>query len=397
MKMSGGISHAALIVVCVIAVPGLAYGDDTITASADVSANAGYSSNPFSAVGSNLGSGYVQARVTPEIKLTSLQSTLTLQGLASYKRYFEHYTDSDDFGARLDYAGKPTARINTAASLRYDNSVIGQNDFFSNPLDTSVTSPPVTSGADLSLYGARYRRQTGQANAGIDIALSSRDRLAQSAFYLVSRYGKIGILANYNGYGETTGFSRQVTQALQLGVQGSISRYDYKTNLGSTTVYSPQATFSLALASEWKLDGALGASFVSREGASAKTTLTGSANLCRVASRSNFCVSGQRAALPNGIGQIQNELLLGMRYSYKLTEHSMVTANVNYTKNSAAPGAIIGGTSYLRSALGYDRRISERVHFTMDARYAKLYYGPVIHPGDFGGQLGIIVKLGRTQ
>ncbi|WP_420383822.1 hypothetical protein [Novosphingobium sp.] len=379
-----------------LAIPEIAQATDDVAFSADPSINAGYANNPFLEQGSGRGSGYVQARIDPEVKFINELTTITVAGMDTYKQYFQHYGSTNDIGAYVDYAGKPSTRLRTHAKLSYDNSIIGQNEFTTGSPDTGLSSAPVTSGSDISLIGTRDRRQQLQAEGGLVYTLSQHTTLTTTAYYVHARYSHL-TLGDYDGFGDTTGISRQVAERVQLGVQGSFAYYTYKAGFGHTSIYSPQASFSVGLTSYWKFDGAVGASFVDNSVSGSTTTFTGNINICRNTPRSDFCMTARRAALPTGSGQIQNELLIGTNYSYKITPLSTVTLNANYTQNSAIQSFITGPSKYLRGSVGYDRRVTERVHFTLEARYANIYGTSVHRSADYGAQAGISVKIGRSQ
>lgn len=396
MTICARVRRNALLFTTLLAFPEIAQATDNVAFSATASANAGYAKNPFLEVGSGTGSGYAQASIDPEVKFTNYLTTITVAGMDNYKQYFQHYGSTNDFGAYVDYAGAPSTRLKTNLKLSYDNSIIGQTGFTTSSLDTGLSSAPVTSGSDIALIGTRDRRQQLQASGGLVYTLSPHATLTTTAYYIHARYDKL-VTGDYDGFGDTTGWSRQVAERVQLGVQGSFAYYSYKAGFGHTSIYSPQATFSVGLTSYWKLDGALGASFVNNSISGNKTTFTGNIKACRTTPRSDFCVTALRAALPTGSGQIQNELLASAKYSYKITVLTSVSLNASYTENSGIETLVNGPSKYLRGSIGYDRRVTERVHLTVEARYANIYGTAVRRVGDYGVQAGVSVKIGKSQ
>ena len=397
MKAAVISSRAILLLSSFWCMPSLAHASDNVLASADVSANAGYSSNPFSVAGSNTGSGYAQIQVAPKVQITSERSVIVVSGTAAYERYFQHYADSHDFGAGLDYSGTPSQRVKTHLALHYDNSIVGQGALISGAIDPTQPSAPVTSGTDLSLYGSRDRLQTLQANGDVNFVLSARNSLVTSAHYVRSRYDQFAATGDYDGYGGSAGFSHRVSEHLQLGLQGSISHYQYQTALGDTTVYSPQFSFSATLSAYWKMDGAVGASFVNSSINGNSTALSGNLNLCRSTPRSTFCLTARRASLPTGTSGTQNEILAGGTYSYKISEHDSLSASASYTKNSAAQLNFLGASEYLNGSIGFDHALSQRIHVNLTAKYRDLFGGTVSRPSDAVIQLGIVAKIGRSR
>ena len=373
--------------------PSVAWAGEDVSVSAVSSANIGYSSNPFSEAGSNTGSGFAQIRVAPEIAMASEKNTLILSGMAQYQRYFEHYGDTYGYDGELDYKGKPSVRLQTHLNLKYDSSIIGQNNY-----DVNGSSGPVLSGSDLSLFGTRDRRQTSQANGDVNFVLSAHDTLTASAYYVQTRYDSLYAVGDYDGYGGSVGYSRQISARLQLGVQGAASHYTYRfVPGGDTTVYSPQLSFADVLTAYWKLEGAVGASFIDRGTGGHKVSFSGNIDLCHSTTRSDFCLTARRAVLPTGSSGSQNETLAGMRYSYKLSSRDSISTNVDYTKNSGILAFDVLSSSYLRGSAGYRRSLSERIDLTATAKYAHILDNSLNRSADYGGLLGVSVKLGASH
>lgn len=380
-----------------VALPGIANAQSDVRLSADASADIGYSANPFSEPLTDTGSGFAQVRVEPKAKLVDEHSVFTLSGIADYQRYFRHYGDSFDYGGGLDYRGTPGEHIKTHLNVRYDSAIVGGNDIVSGVVDTTVPSDPVLSGTDISLFGTRDRRRTLRGSGDLSIDLSARDVVAASAYFVQSRYRQFGALGDNDGYGGSVGYSRQVSEHLQIGLQGSVGRYDYSGLLGDSTVYSSQVAFSAALGGHWKADGALGVSFVDTATGGNSTAFSGNLRLCRVTTRSNFCLNALRAVLPTGITGTQTETSVGATYSYKVSERGTVVSALDYTRNGNNQLGLATQNEYLRGSLGYDHLLRERVHVIMSGQYRKVYGGLVERGADYGGQLGIAVRLGDRR
>jgi hypothetical protein len=384
----------SLLSASLIALPGVAYAQSDVRLSADATANIGYSSNPFSVATGDAGSGLAQIQVSPQLKVVNEHSVFTLSGTAEYQRYFRLYGDSENYAAGLDYSGTPGAHVKTHLNLHYDNAIIGGHDFASGVVDPNAPTEPVNSGTDIALFGTRDRRQTLDANGDLSFALSARDTIATSAYYVRSRYSLFGAVGNYDGYGGSAGYSRQVSEHLQLGAQGSVARYDYTGLLGDSTIYSARAAFTATLGPRWKLDGALGVSFVDTSTGSSSTSLSGNLNLCRTTVRTNFCLTALRAVLPTGITGTQTETAVNANYSYKVTERGTIFATAGYTRNGNDQLLIVGQNEYLRASLGYERVVRERVRVIVTGQYRKIFGGLVDREADYGGQLGLAVRFG---
>lgn len=418
-----------------IAIP--AYAQTESHLSADVSSSLGYSNNPFSTTGSDTGAGFVQVDIRPQLRLLRQNSALTISVDANVQQYFNRYARSDSYSGGLNYSFVPAEHVQGHLSASASSSVVGSSNDLSNqfnivrPLDpvgtpgtgigagsgTVITNPistiPVNAGTDIALFGTRARRRTLNAGGDVSASLSARDSVNASAFVIDSRYsggraadtniGLFGSTGDYTGYGGTVGYSRQIAEYLQAGLQGSGSRYDYSSLGGDTNVYSVQATASARVNTYWSINGALGVSFVQRELNGSQTSLSGNLSVCRRGIRSAYCLTANRAVLPTGSLGTQITTSVGGSYSYRLTEHSNISAGADYDRNSV-PRVLLGtgnalgiGNEYLRTTLNYDRQLRQRLRMTTSVNYRKIFGSNLNRPSDFGGQIGLALSLGDNR
>lgn len=377
-----------------LAVPVAAHADDDVRLSAQASATTGYSNNPFSETTGNTGSGFAQVEVQPRITYQTNRNVFTLDGLVQYQQYFRRYDSSEDYQVRLDYRGTPSEHVATHLNLGYDNSVIGGFDSFSTSVaDPSVPQTPIVSGTDIALFGTRDRRQTLSANGDIAVALSALDNVNASAFVIDTRYRDSGALNDYDGYGGSLGYARQVSEHVQLGLRGSAARYDYKGLLSDSNVYSGQVTLAMALSERWKLDGALGVSFVdTSDTGGAKASVSGNLNLCHTGDRATLCLTARRAVLPTGLTGTQEETSAGGSYRYRVTEHGTLSFAADYTNNGS--NQLVLASEYLRGSVTFEQALTKRLRLIATSYYREIFGGAANQASDFGGQIGFAVNIG---
>lgn len=381
-----------------IAVPQMALAGDDIRARAEVTTSGGYSNNPFSTSGSDLGSAYVQINAKPEIKLIAERNVFLLSGLLNYQHYFHGYSDTKDFGAGLDYSGVPNSQLTTHASVKYDSSIIGSFEAINGI--ANPTQPPPKTGPDLALFGTKQRRRSLDFVSDGAFALAAHDSLTANAYYSVLRYGAGA--NNYDAYGGGVGYARSVSAHLHLGVQMSGSRYAYQGLLGKIQVYSLQATVTDQISSYWNLTGALGVSHSARSSGSKSMSPTGNLQLCRVSERSSLCATVSGAVLPNGSTGVTTTTMAGGRYSYVLSEHSNIALSGSYSHSGNLTSAIVGhtvqsGNRSFSTTASYDRTLRQRIHLTATTRYRKIMGGTINRSDDFGGSLGVSIKFGEYR
>ena len=379
------------------AIPVMSHAQSVVSVGAEVHAEAGYAANPFTIAAGETGSGFAKISLSPQAKIESERSVVTISGTAEYQRYFRRYGDLGNYNAVLDYSGTPTERVKTHLRLRYDNSIIGRNDQILGAVDPTLPSPPVTSGPDLSLFGTRARRQSLGANGDVSIDLSARDSVAIGGFYIRSRYAQFGALGNNDGFGGSANYSRQVSERVRLGVQAAIARYNYSGLLGDTTVYSIQPSISATLGSGWKADGALGVSFVDSPAVNKRAVFSGNLRLCNASTRSNLCINAARAVLPTGITGVQNTTSLDASYSYKITEYGTLFGAAGYTRNDSSLVAGVQSNEFVRGSLGYARVIKKDIRLTISGQYRKVLGGLIERGADYGVQAGVVVGFGGRR
>lgn len=382
---------------CLVASAGVAHAQTVVRLSAEARAEAGYSQNPFSVQAVDTSSGFAKIAVSPQAKIQTERSVITISGLAEYQRYFRRYGDIGNYNAALAYNGTPSDHLKTRFDIRYDSSVIGGNDQVIGAIDPDLPTPPVTSGTDLSLFGTRDRRRTISANGNVILDLSSRDTVSVGGFYINSRYSRFAALGNNDGYGGSANYSRQVSEHLRLGLQAAIAHYDYGGLLGDTMVYTVQPSFSATLGANWKAEGALGVSFVDSSTTNSSTVFSGNVRLCNTTTRRTFCVNAARAVLPTGISGTQNTTSVDANYSYRISEHSKLFGAAGYTRNDNRLSVGAQAFEFVRGSIGYSRDVRKNIQVTISGQYRKIFGGLVERGADYGAQAGIVVRFGDRR
>jgi hypothetical protein len=379
------------------ALPGVAYAQSDIELAADVAGNIGYSTNPFTEIGDDTGSGVADIQVRPRATLRSERSVIVLSGSAQYQKYFRRYNDAQNYQAALDYSGTPSEHLTTHLGVTYDNSILGSNRGFVGPFDPTLPETPTVIGSDLALFGTRDRRSTIGVNGDLSFVLSPRDTITPSAYFVRSRYRRFS-QGNYDGYGGTLAYSRQISERLQLGLQGSASKYDYQGLAGDSTVYTVRGTGSYTFSPRWKVNGAVGVSFIDEQSRGSRATVSGNVNLCRLSELSSLCVALTRSVVPSGFAGTLTETSVGVNYSNRVSERGTIYANAAYSKNgNNNPLLLFGGNEYISATVGYERSINERLRMTANTRYRDVFGFGGNRGADYGGQVGVTYKIGDNR
>lgn len=380
----------------VLLAPCTAHAQDETRASIDVSPGVGYSSNPFSGTGGDRGSGYAVLDVSPRLQLLMPQDTLTLSGTGSFQKYFRRYSDSDSYRVSADYAGKPSARLSAHARVDISSSIIGAFDTVNNGFFDPITGVPAPT--DFGLFGSRDRRRGVYATGDFSAALSARDSITASSFYEVGRYDRFAAISNYDGFGGTLGYNRQLNSTLRAGLRGSVSRYTYPGARGNTDVVSINATGSGKINEYWTVDGAIGASFVnsSTRASTGKASLSGNVNLCRQGVNTNFCFNASRSVRPTGYNGSQYVTSVGASWSAKVSQFDTVSWSASYNKENGSRSLLFPGieSEYYSANANYARRLSERLRLTATASYRDISNANFNRKADIGGRLSLSYHFG---
>ena len=415
-----------------LAFPTAALAQQTSTG-VDITGSAGYSNNPFAQSGGNANSGFVSLDVTPHVDVQSERSSVSLSGLVHVEAYTSRYPVTDSYRASLDGRGRPSERLTVFGHVDLGSQVLGSDDQFALGSASGLTaanggfgigsggvtnpgtdpspgglgasaglSPAVTSGAlfnDIGLLGSRDRRRSIYAAAGGELTVSGRDALSLRSFVDLARYRRFGDRSNYDGVGGTLGYSRRVSAYVRAGLQGSASRYNYKSGQGSTDVFSGEGTLSGQLSRFWTIDGSLGVSIIDTalRGSRNSTSLSGSLQLCGRFARDTVCVVGSRQARASGFNGAQYVSTADLNWQHQLSARSNLALGGSYVQEGGITRLAGAQNQYLRVASTYNRQLTQRLRGLVSARYRRVFGGTTDQVNDYGGQIGFSYHLGAAR
>lgn len=400
-----------------------AHAQEQVRLSADVDASVGYSRNPFSQSGTSGGSAVASLGITPQLQVVQAHSTFTAVASARIDQYLSHYPTTAAYRGTLAYNGRPTERITTFARIDLSSSILGSFGDFPIGIITlpptggqaAPDQPPSTGpvigdgavpvipglgglGSDIGFFGTRERRRSVYATSGLTAALSARDSVSVSSFVDYARYRRF-VASDYDGYGVSLSYSRQLSAYTSLGLRGSSSRYSYRGFSRDTRVQSVEATGSTRLNRFWTVQGAVGVSFVTggTTGAGNSTSLSGNVEICRQGAQSFFCLSASRAARATGLNGSQYVSTLGTSYQRRITQRARVGFTASFVKEGGNRPLANVPDRYVFVSPSYTHQLTERLDLSASLRYRQLFGGTVSNSRDYGGQLGISYHFGRLR
>lgn len=421
---------AASLTLLLCAPSGLATAQ-VVRSSVELGAGGGYNSNPFLIEGADTGSAVLEVSAQPTISIEEERATTLISGYARHQEYLSRYGGATSLGSQATHTSRLSARTTVRANAFLDSSILG-NPAFAGPVflppgtgpgvvpgvpGTPLVPPtgvPVVPGAggptvidpvldptliDIGLLGTQARRTSYGAGLGLDLTPGARDTLSFNVSAQRSTLDENIIGGRFNQYIANASYSRQLTETLSLGVQGTVSHVDYD-DAPDATIYQPQLIFTARVSPTWTLSGSVGVAITEAGSglgpggivvpSTTSTNFAGSLTACREQARSNLCLSGSRAAAASGFGGVQNFTTLAADYRYQLAERDGITAQLNYSR--ADGGQFQFGDSEILSATGgWTRQLDERLRFSVNGGYRGLWIQNSIF--DTGGRRSDVFGL----
>lgn len=346
--------------------------------SAFASVGDGYSDNPFLLEDDNTGSGYLEVTFAPTYQLLEPTANTSLSGIYRRSEYFRRYNSSESYGASLIHNRRLDARTNLNLSIGFDSSIQGEREsilappFAAEPqgpvpIPGTDPTPPVPEGAptgtplpvDPTLIGQALRRDALSVNAIISNSPSAFDTYSLSLRANRSFSGSPAS-ADYRSFGQTTSYSRRLSELISVGGRVSIDRTDYlDARFPDATTVQPQLTYGHKLGPNLTLDAALGAVFVNSAGSDNSQSLSGNLSLCWLDARSTLCLSADRSASASGAGSVTNQLNAGLNYNYRLSSYDSVSATIGYSQSSQL--AFDLDAEYLNTTVAWNTQATQRL------------------------------------
>lgn len=324
------------------------------------------SSNPFLVDDDDAQSAAVSLTLSPNLTMTQAEGTISLDLTVRATEYTRRYASSKSAfsTARADWALDARTRLN--ASLGYSDSITGENNYF----PTEVGDIPVLE--DITLNGFRTRQRQINSSLGVNHRLSARDRIGMQAFASSSDFKSKTAGTDYASYGGNVSWDRELNSATFAGLSMGLSKFECRSGTAcSSTVVSPQATFSTTLWTRWALTASGGVSINKLRFPGDRTNsvdLSGSFSLCRQDPRTNICFSGNRAVSQTSIAGPRTGTTLAASVQHRLNQSQNIGASFGYAESGA--GRL--GTSnfrYWNARINGNTRLWRNVGLTIDGAY----------------------------
>ena len=379
-----GLSGAGLAAL-LIAGPALA----KIKPSVETQVRLGYDSNPFLQSGNDLASGYAGVTVTPKLSAATGKGEVSLTGHYDRTEYFKTYDGTDQYGAELEARQALSQKLTVFGGLRYDHSVIGQDD------DVVSGAAPIDD-TDINLIGSRARINTYSGSAGFAWQATPKDTVTVDGGYTASRYEDRPAGSNNDNYGGRIGYQRAISAKTKVGISGSAYRIDYDTPGLHSMVIQPNVTFSTQLSPRWQFDGSIGVSFTTIDlpvGPNDKSTgIAGEANLCHKGSKNTFCLFASRSVSGSGFGGTTRRSQAGFNFDQRLSEKLSLNAGGSYARSASLSG-LLPLREYVSGHVGLSNRFARNLTVGIQGQYRDVFGTGLPVKADYGAEINATLAL----
>ena len=367
------------------------------TASAVLTAEGGYGSNPFLGGSSDRQAGSLLGRIEPVVTVSGPTSQLSLTGRLEHVVFAEKYSDMTNWSV----AGSGSLSLSPVSSLG-----VGAN--FASRVRSALSSlapigengeiPPLDP-SETELAGQRVQNMGG--NASYSTSLSARDTFSISTYVTKVDYDENARSGySYTSYGASASLSRALNARITLGGSVSYAQSNYESaDYGRFRQVSPSINGNIKLSPRLTLSASAGASFsriAQTVGTRNQAYFSGQATLCYSGIRSNLCTFISRSLGSSARAATSVVTSAGANYSYKLTARSGLNLGAQYSESSSASrGPATGiGYGYAVFSGGYSRDLGRRLSLSVNARYTEPLRSVARRQGFYGG-VAVKYRLGR--
>lgn len=371
-------------------------------ASLDVSASAGFDSNPFLSERQNPEVASLRLQLAPRLEQSDGRSTLRAVGRLEHVEYLGRYRAIQNYGADVSGVHRLSERVEISAGTLLRSDILA-SDLTSPVLGSGSIDPnlpTIPGGNDVTVLGQAQRRNQFGANAGLRWTPSTRDELRFSSNFRADRFGD-GNLSDSNFYAQQLRYSRQLSDSLSIGTVVDAGIIDFAgPAFGDTRTISPQALVVAKLGDRLTASASFGVAVSRVElqgGNQTDTAFAGNLSLCRQGQRSSLCATGSRQVLPSAIGGARLQTTGGLSYSLRVSERDSFQLGGSYATASEPLAGVGGNFESINAFASYERRLNERMRLQARTGYIDTSGQGGLDASNFQALVGISITLGRRQ
>lgn len=385
-------------VLAVAGAPAVAQSTSTYV---DLSAGAGYATNPFL---QNDGGGSAFGRVSAHAvhARASERSSTQFSAFAENAYYTEGYGNRPLLSFDVQTQRQASERVRLFGSANFSADIGGQlsSRFVDVPRQPQVpipgAPPPLTvQDPDLFAFTGRHYIYGGQVGAAIAAGERSSISLSGGAQRVDVTGDEFG---DYTVMFGSLGYDRQLSERTSAGASLGVRRTEYAGGGGSVLIVNPTGNVRTRLSEAWDASASAGVIFLESDGvtgvgSSISPSFGGS--LCRTGDTERLCFSANRDAYSGTRSTVQRTTSLGVNWFKRLDETQTVQLSASAARYTDADE--LGGdfaSNHYRIAANYSRRLGQRMSVGADLSGRRLTRNGPDPDVDLSGAVFIRYRLG---
>lgn len=388
--------------------------------------------NPFSGQNAN-SSVAATAELQPQATFTSEKATLSLSGLAQFRRFLRSYGLEDNYGGNASLISQASERLSLHASAGFSYNQGGFNNYGRPGLSPLLSSAPAFGGTatestvadaplpevsltnvsfadqlplltDATVFGLRTRTKLFQGAAGFDGRLTANSRISGDVSLSGARF-QTGLLNEYDNAGTELRYGRDLNNLTSVGVIGSVNLVNYRaTRSGDTVTKSLLVSFDRRFSAGWAISLAAGASSSDVHQLPGQPDVTLAAlnlrgRFCRQGQYSSLCVSGQRSPQPSANGNVRVSNTISADYSLRVSERAQIGVGGSYARTEGWRGTTIDlpAADLVAGSVRYSLQIRQRTSFYINGTASRTVSALAPRSANLGLAAGLQFRFGGSR
>ena len=369
----------------------------------DLTANLGYSSNPFLQAGNSRSSSFGRVSARGVHAWGGQRSSSSVSAFVEGSTYLNDYGLKTIFSVTGDTQFQASERVSLFANASVSGDLGGQlsNRFLYVPPVPIIPNPnqpppPINvDDPDLFSFTGRQYRIYGQGGASFLTSEGSTLTVsggAQRTFYTDD------FLDDFTTVFGNGMYSRTLSERTTIGVAVGVNHTNYSNSSASATTINPTVNIRTLLSENWDASASVGVSFskVDQEigGSDSSTNISLDASLCRSMEFDRFCGHVARYAQSSSRAALVTTTSVGVDWYKKLDANSTIQLSAAVVRYVSDFQDLDERTHHFRLAASYSRRINTRLSAGADVGFRSLRQSGPDPNADIGGSVFLRYRLG---
>jgi hypothetical protein len=344
-----------------------AAADETKSTYVDVSAGAGYSSDPSLQSGSSRGSGSAFASLSGRLshRWSSERTSTVIAGYWEGSEYF-NYGLKNLLSLTVDTRHAINERLDVTGSAGASADFAGQ--LSSRFVDVAEPGPPLTGpvvtgpAPDVLFYsGSQYR---ADGTGGLTWQATPESQIFGTIGVGRVHFTQSGLLDHTSEY-LSAGYLRSLSERTEAGIHIIASATQFDGSNDVSVIVTPAATLRTHIAQDWTLSGSAGMTFSKVRHAQVDRSSTApsfSASLCHDTPAGRLCGTASHSVQSSGVAELISVTMAQLEWLENIDEKQTVQISAGYAHYANAQALAVSTVqpNQYHIAATYNRRLSDR-------------------------------------